>query len=167
TSGPPRGPIASQRNRTSPACTSNSSKLNPSGHVAVGRLGLAAGPARPAAIGMDQPVIGPGRRHRQQAPVDGGGFVAQREQRLLVAVRRAAHFRAQVVTELFGAHAAPPAASSARFTAVWSRATLYPLYCSGFAFSSATRPACAASPSSIFPPFIHPSPFPPPPPTPA
>src|SRR5207302_5484572 len=66
----------------------------------IGYVAHAAVAAGAAAVGVDEAVVGPRGRHRQQAPVDGGGFVAQREQRFLVAVRSGADLGAQVLAEI-------------------------------------------------------------------
>src|SRR5216683_709536 len=72
-----------------------------------------------AVASVHQPVVGAGRGHGEQTPVDRGGFVPHRPQRPRVAVH-AVGLGAQELAEprrLFGAHARPPAARSDRSTA--------------------------------------------------
>jgi len=151
--GAVRGPMAAQCSRTSPAftskCSTPSSCTASTLQATSGSWRVRSRRGRSAAARVHEAVIRSGGRHRQQAPVHRGRFVAQGVERPPIVVRCAADLRAQVVQSCSCSfHAAPPAASSARPGPGFRLGTLY--RCAGAAWrpARAASAACVASASS-------------------
>src|SRR5262249_1729073 len=113
-------------------------------------LERAAASPRLALEGVDQLVVRPGRRLREQAPENRAGVGRRLEHGPLIAMRAGAHLGAKKTAQpgLSLAHATPPAASTARRAATLASTTLWPLCGNGVAPWAANLAAASAVPGS-------------------